>query len=101
MNRSAFQPKTGAHFRLMRSGRASSRRGGLSRQGVGGVKFLQAGGVRRWPEMGGTARRENNRRSRVASLKLRAGSAASPASRSDSCKASDPPGRGNAIPVLT
>jgi hypothetical protein len=52
-------------------------------------------------EKGGTARRENNRRSRVASLKLQAlkcGFAGQPERRVDG---SDPLTRGNVIPVLT
>jgi hypothetical protein len=55
-----------------------SRRGQLARQGAGRWKF---GIGQRRAEKGGTARRDKNRRSRVASLKLRPGSAASPVER--------------------
>ena len=65
----------------LRRGRASSRRGRRGRQGAGREKFL--GAVRRLLKKGGTARRDKNRRSRVASLKLWPGSAASLANLSD------------------
>src|SRR6202521_5269904 len=60
---------------------ASSRRGRRGRQGAGRVKF--AWRVKPTLDKGGTARRDKNRRSRVASLKLWPGSEASPVRLSD------------------
>ena len=48
-----------------------------------GKRNSQRLGANRPPDKSGTARREKNRRSRVAALKLRAGSAASRTSLSD------------------
>jgi hypothetical protein len=59
----------------------SSKRGWRGRQGIAPVKFPRA--LACGVQKSGTARRGKNRRSRVASLKLRAGSAASLASLSD------------------
>jgi hypothetical protein len=75
----------------------SSRRRRRVRQGAGREKFPLC---RVKPMLGksGTARRDKNRRSRVASLKLRPGSAGQPERRFDG---SDRCGIGNAISVLT
>ena len=80
-----------------RSGRVLGEDGGPDK--ARGANFRSR--VNPTADNGGTARRDKNRRSRVASLKLRPGSAASLANLSDGLDGSNPPAIGNAICVLT